>query len=261
MKKRLVHLNLSDNGQSPNLENPSNRIEPATNISNRESSSDRHAVGTKSESETLAFDNYNFRISYFATSSQGLAPVNVSAYGKTSIQPCNISDSTLFAPQMQCLANLFYLRGPGGDEEDTTIIVSAAIKEASSSLARWIMAHNPDLHLQSIPKGDIADALAAAYLKERDLHTQAWSPAYTSTRDELVTHGERKENSMMISEFGALVDGGGRLSYTTLLTGDGLKYIYSIELLLQFDDKAQKPTDRDYMNLYKQVVSSLTLVK
>src|SRR6266496_4505949 len=85
------------------------------------------------------------------------------------------------------------------------------------------------------------------------------------TGDKLVTAPDevvtvmKETTKNWLSELGAVVRSGGTLSYTTLLARNESKYAYSVDLLLQFNEAAQKPRDRQYIELYKQLVSIFIL--
>ena len=194
--------------------------------------------------ETFVSDMYKFRFSYPGTS-----------FSVISSLGCD-NEPTFFSMRLRCVTGLTYVRGPGGDEQYEFIIISAAAKDATSTLAQWATTPNPDLHLHVIHQGTITDALAKAYDEQKELSENIRNPGYVRRSDEFVTHNERIEKDVKILELGAVLDSGGRLSYTTLLTKSGLKYVYSVELFMEPGKFATKPSDQDLIEIYKRIVST-----
>src|SRR6266446_4271523 len=194
--------------------------------------------------ETFVSDTYKFHFSYPGTS----------LYVSSSLGCDN--EPTFFSMRLRCVTGLTYVRGPGGDEQYEFIIISAAAKDATSTLAQWATVPNPDLHLHDISQGDITDTLAKAYNEQKELSENIRNPQYVRRPDEFVTHNERTEKGMEILELGAVLDAGGRLSYTTLLTKSSLKYVYSVELLMEPGRFATKPSDQELIDMYKKIIST-----
>jgi hypothetical protein len=194
--------------------------------------------------KTFVSDKYKFHFSY----------TGIFLYDNSSLVCDN--EPTFFSMRLRCVTGLTYVRGPGEDEQYEFIIISAAAKDVSSTLAQWATAPNPDLHLHNIPQGDITDALAKAYNEQTELSENIRNPQYVRRPDEFVTRNESIEKGVEILELGAVLDSGGRLSYTTLLTKSGLKYVYSIELLMEPGKFATKPSDQELIEIYKKIIST-----
>ncbi len=149
----------------------------------------------------------------------------------------------------RCAINFFTVRNPGENQEDITIVVTVYQKDPAMLLAKWISSGLPAL--QGVPKGDVFQALAEAYGSEQG----------ASAPGKILTHTENDQKDMSQYEVGAVVGGGGTLSYTTLIARNQSKYVYSVELLMQFNDAAGSPTasDRQYVELYKRILSTLVI--
>jgi len=196
--------------------------------------------------ETFISDTFNFHFSY----------PGASLYVSSSLGCDN--EPTLFSMRLRCVTGLTYVRGAGENAQYEFIIISAADKDkdASLTLAQWATAPNPDLHLYDIPQGDITGALAKTYVKQKELSENIRNPGYIRPPDEFVTRNERIEKGVEILELGVVLDSGGRLSYTTLLTKSGLGYVYSVELLMEPGKFATKPSDQELIEIYKRIVST-----
>lgn len=115
------------------------------------------------------------------------------------------------------------------------------------------MTANQELgNLEKIPYGNISDALQYTY------SSTDRGPNVPTT---VITRKEGKLNDLSTLELGAITDGGGTLSYTTLLTKDGLGYVYAIELDLQLDRAATTSTDREYIQLYQEMLSTFAITE
>jgi len=124
----------------------------------------------------------------------------------------------------------------------TVTFVAAAYDASAASLSQFLRAaYRRDL--AGLEEGDIFKALADGYLGHQGLLTYN----HTETADQ------------QVAEVGD-VEFGGVLFYTTYIAWKSARYVYAIEIHLVLEDtSAAKPTDADYADLYKQLVSQLVL--
>lgn len=186
--------------------------------------------------DTLNFDDNHLHVSYPTVGLPGGVPM------------CNIRNSTVFA--IPCITNFFFQRTVSNDDccEDAVVIISKDEKEPSSTLPLWVETTAPSLSLNHVPTGTIEDALAQAYAS-KDRGGSLYSV-------KIITTTERLENGSLDLELGAIVDGGGRLSYLTLLQSPSGDEVYAIELVLEYDAAATSPTDQQYIAMYQRMVAT-----
>ncbi|GEM_PF-5126944 len=220
-----------------------NRPSPGSNVSNQQ---------IPKGWQTLMSDKYEFQIAHPTTSTYGGLLFNSECKNPL------MSGPTLF-DRMKCLGDLFMVRGGGEDQQWSMIMISATEKSPYASLDQWVTVPNPNLHVENIPSGDISSALEKAYAKSKEIYENAAKPGYVPPADEFVAFNKKEENSISIFEIGAIVQGGGRLSYTTLLTNTNSKYVYSIELLLEYSEAAKDFSDNQFIDVYKQMIKSFVV--
>ncbi|MGA8430375.1 MAG: hypothetical protein WB729_11185 [Candidatus Sulfotelmatobacter sp.] len=185
---------------------------------------------------SVTSDEYRFKMSYPEDSLPG------------GIAQCRVRASTLFA--IPCVTDFYFPRTVDGDCcEEVTIVVSVADRLGSPTLSRWMTLSNPAISLTTIPQGKIAGALAEAYLH----------PQIADTPVQAITQNEEQQSDLSVLGLGAITNGGGELSYATLLTQSSSQYVYVIELVLQFDKAATSPSDNQIINTYNQMLSSFVI--
>jgi hypothetical protein len=179
----------------------------------------------------LVVDKYKFQVDYPDT-------------GWSFFSGDNIADPTVPLGAPLYVANVYTVRlaglGAHQDQENITIVIAVYNSSPRVSLSEELS--NAINDLQSAPQGSIEDVLAKAY----EGGSGVLSYEATTTSD-----------STAIARLGAVVDGGGRLSYTTFLKRPGSNFIYAVELQLEFD---KQQDDSKYVQIYKQLLSSFVFI-
>jgi hypothetical protein len=177
----------------------------------------------------LGVDKYKFQVDYPES-------------GWSFFSGDDIADPTVSLSAPLYVANLYTVRlvglGSHQDQENITIVIAVYNSAPRVSLSEELS--NAINDVQSVPQGSIEDVLAKAY----DGGSGVLSYEATTTSD-----------STAIARLGAVVDCGGRLSYTTFLKRPGSNFIYAVELQLEFD---QQQNDAEYVQIYKKMLSSFT---
>ncbi len=148
----------------------------------------------------------------------------------------------------------------------TGINIGVFSKSATSSLEQWVSTTLDVPGLQTIPKGNIVDALNEAYAELDKIYAEETTPGYDYSihwPDQAVTYNEREQDGVTISQVGVITGDGGILSYMTFLAPNGGNYVYAVELYL-YDYHGRDnvvPTDADYINIFNKMLSSIVFTR
>ncbi len=131
------------------------------------------------------------------------------------------------------------------DQQSVVMTVAVYDRPAAPSIQQWLST-NYHTDLGTVKSGYIDEALAGAYAGEQGI----------------VSYDESEAGSKTTYELG-IVREDGRLSYTTIILDKAQpRYVYAIEILLEFekDQNMVQPPDSTFVAVYKKVISTFRLL-